>query len=243
MRLVRISSTNTDAASRATKEARMGSSKEGVEGVIGEDIPENVRVRAEIARAIREGRFHPGARLPSQRALAEEYGVARATILRAFEDLRKRGLISTVERDGTYVTDPGDRERSWLSTAWYAEEQLPSIREEELTICEKAALAIFTGRPINELLGIFFPIAGEVFTGAEWVDVYTHGSNGAVIDWGSGPTLEEVLAAMLPHQNDYTGDPCEGMPGLRVTHRGEFDVWLTWLPAKDSRLVLRRISG
>jgi DNA-binding GntR family transcriptional regulator len=43
-------------------------------------------------------------KLPSERGLAEEYGVAYTTVRHAMEILRERGFIQTVHGRGTFVT-------------------------------------------------------------------------------------------------------------------------------------------
>jgi hypothetical protein len=65
-----------------------------------------VAVADHIAARIRAGDLRPGARLPSERDLAQEYGVAYMSVRRAAEVLRERGLITTVHGKGTYVADP-----------------------------------------------------------------------------------------------------------------------------------------
>lgn len=60
-----------------------------------------VRVADHIAGRIAAGELR--ARLPPERELADEYGVAYMTIRRAMEELRKRGLIRTVHGRGTFV--------------------------------------------------------------------------------------------------------------------------------------------
>jgi DNA-binding GntR family transcriptional regulator len=61
------------------------------------------RVAGELRAAIVGGRVRPRARLPSERALAEEFGVSRATIVRAFDLLRGEGLIETRRGAGSWV--------------------------------------------------------------------------------------------------------------------------------------------
>ncbi|WP_328770565.1 GntR family transcriptional regulator [Streptomyces sp. NBC_00286] len=56
-----------------------------------------------IAEQIRTGRLRAGARLPNERALAEQYGVAVNTIRRAVRELRDQGLVITVPIKGTFV--------------------------------------------------------------------------------------------------------------------------------------------
>lgn len=58
---------------------------------------------AEIRAAILGGRLAPGARLPSSRELARELGVARATVVGAFEQLLAEGYLEGRAGSGTFV--------------------------------------------------------------------------------------------------------------------------------------------
>lgn len=60
-------------------------------------------VADELRAAIVGGRFRAGARLPSERALAAEYAVSRATIVSAFHLLRGERLIATRRGAGSWV--------------------------------------------------------------------------------------------------------------------------------------------
>ncbi|MEV8396290.1 winged helix-turn-helix domain-containing protein [Streptomyces sp. NPDC057596] len=62
-----------------------------------------MRVADAIEEEIRSGRLPVGARLPNERALATEYGVAAMTARRAIRELRERGLVTTLPSKGTYV--------------------------------------------------------------------------------------------------------------------------------------------
>ena len=72
-------------------------------------------LRAEVL----EGRLRPGARLPATRDLAQQYGLARGTVINAFEQLESEGYIEGRVGAGTYVNKvlpddllevgPGDR--------------------------------------------------------------------------------------------------------------------------------------
>ncbi|MFB7339778.1 GntR family transcriptional regulator [Streptomyces hydrogenans] len=65
-----------------------------------------VAVADHIAARIAAGELTAGARLPAERDLAKEYGVAYLTVRRAAGVLRERGLILTVHGKGTFVVDP-----------------------------------------------------------------------------------------------------------------------------------------
>jgi GntR family transcriptional regulator/MocR family aminotransferase len=60
-----------------------------------------------LAGALREeilgGRLQPGARLPATRDLASQHGLARGTIVAAFEQLRGEGYLVGAVGSGTYV--------------------------------------------------------------------------------------------------------------------------------------------
>jgi DNA-binding transcriptional MocR family regulator len=64
-------------------------------------------VTHEVAAALRgritHGELRPGLRLPSERALAQQLGVSRVTVVRALTRLRLEGLVVTRHGSGTFV--------------------------------------------------------------------------------------------------------------------------------------------
>jgi len=58
----------------------------------------------ELRSAILEGRLPPGARVPATRDLAAEYGLSRATVITAFEQLKSEGYVEGKVGAGTYVS-------------------------------------------------------------------------------------------------------------------------------------------
>jgi DNA-binding GntR family transcriptional regulator len=60
-----------------------------------------LQVAEDLAARIDRGELT--GRLPAERDLASEYGVAYGTIRRAMEVLRERGLVETVHGRGTFV--------------------------------------------------------------------------------------------------------------------------------------------
>ncbi len=64
------------------------------------------RVLAEaLSRQIASGELAPGAALPPERQLAEDFGVSRVTIRSAIKHLAREGLVDQRRGSGTYVTD------------------------------------------------------------------------------------------------------------------------------------------
>ncbi|MCW5221792.1 phosphonate metabolism transcriptional regulator PhnF [Verminephrobacter aporrectodeae] len=63
------------------------------------------RITAELTDAIGRGVYPPGQRLPSEHALAEQFGVNRHTIRRCLANLCSQGLVRITQGSGTYVED------------------------------------------------------------------------------------------------------------------------------------------
>lgn len=64
-----------------------------------------IRIAAELAEAIGSGVYPPGQRLPSEHALAGQFGVNRHTIRRSLASLCNQGLVRITQGSGTYVED------------------------------------------------------------------------------------------------------------------------------------------
>ena len=62
-------------------------------------------IRTEVLRRIRARDWPPGALIPGEETLAEEFGVARATVNRALTALAEAGVIERKKRAGTRVAE------------------------------------------------------------------------------------------------------------------------------------------
>jgi GntR family transcriptional regulator/MocR family aminotransferase len=67
-------------------------------------IPAYRWLYASLRTEILYGRLRPGARLPSTRDLADQYTLARGTIVNAFDQLRSEGYVEGSVGSGTYVS-------------------------------------------------------------------------------------------------------------------------------------------
>lgn len=65
--------------------------------------PPALQLYRALAEAIRSGRFRAGERLPGERVLCEELGVARVTLRHALTALENEGLLHSSDRSGWYV--------------------------------------------------------------------------------------------------------------------------------------------
>ena len=64
-----------------------------------------MRIATELRRRIEIGELAPGARVPSTRAIVDEWGVAMATATKVLTELRHQGLVRAVPGIGTVVAD------------------------------------------------------------------------------------------------------------------------------------------
>jgi GntR family histidine utilization transcriptional repressor len=78
-------------------------------------------VRKEVFRRIREGVWPPGAVLPTEIELAEEFGCARATVNRALRELTEEGIIERRRKSGTRVKMLPDKQARFA---------IPIVRQE-----------------------------------------------------------------------------------------------------------------
>ena len=63
------------------------------------------QLRDKISAAIIEGRIAPGTPMPSSRSLSERLGIARNTVMAAYESLQDDEFIISRERSGYFVNN------------------------------------------------------------------------------------------------------------------------------------------
>ncbi|MEO0363317.1 MAG: UTRA domain-containing protein [Pseudomonadota bacterium] len=85
------------------------------------DAPAWRTIRDEARRRIAAGDWRRGATIPTEAALAREFGCSRGTVARAMRDLADAGLVERRKRGGTRVSDAPVRQ---------ARGAIPLIREE-----------------------------------------------------------------------------------------------------------------
>jgi DNA-binding GntR family transcriptional regulator len=67
------------------------------------------QLAAVLRDRIRNGELPPGRRMPSEKDLHDEFGLARETVRRAMAVLRQEGLIEIRQGHGTFVVDTPPR--------------------------------------------------------------------------------------------------------------------------------------
>lgn len=68
-------------------------------------------IARELTRRVREGVYLPGSALPPRQELAREFGVARATLDRAVQELMRAGVLAGRHGSGTFVCGTGEEKR------------------------------------------------------------------------------------------------------------------------------------
>ena len=68
-------------------------------------MPPYQQIAADLRARIESGELAPGDMVPSITRLAQEYGVAKGTAVKALDVLRSEGLTRTVAGWGTFVAE------------------------------------------------------------------------------------------------------------------------------------------
>lgn len=69
-------------------------------------LPLYVQLRDALLREVRDGGLGPGDRFPSETAIRDRFGVSRATVRQALDDLERGGVIRKVQGLGSFVSAP-----------------------------------------------------------------------------------------------------------------------------------------
>ncbi len=67
------------------------------------------KIVEQIEAQVLEGKLHYGDRLPTERELAEKFGVSRTAVREAVKALREKGLVDSHPGRGTFITDGASR--------------------------------------------------------------------------------------------------------------------------------------
>ncbi|MBX5469564.1 MAG: FadR family transcriptional regulator [Thermoleophilaceae bacterium] len=78
-------------------------------------VSRSQQVRDQLEQAIRSGDYAVGDRLPSERELAQMFGVSRVSVREALRSLEAVGLVEVKHGAGTMVVDPAQRATRDLS--------------------------------------------------------------------------------------------------------------------------------
>jgi GntR family transcriptional repressor for pyruvate dehydrogenase complex len=179
-------------------------------------LAEQVAKRLEMA--IREGRLLPGERLPSERALSEQFAVSRPVLREGLQVLLERSLIITRAGQGTFVRDLSAELAKSPPEEWFQEHRTQvrefyearlviepecaalaadraseSQRAELMEIIDSSERAVADGQPI-------------VFTGLD-IDFHKR-----IAEMSANRLLRQMLAAII-HPDTDLRRVLHGVPG------------------------------
>jgi len=66
-------------------------------------VPRYVQLANYVQARVESGDWQPGRRLPAERDLASEWGVAYLTVRRMMRELRERGIVITTPGLGNFI--------------------------------------------------------------------------------------------------------------------------------------------
>lgn len=95
------------------------------------------------------GQLRPGDRVPSEAALAAQYGVSRATVREAFKKLSAMGVVSIRQGDGTFIRrlSAGELARPLFNALLFDSASVESLYEARKWIEAGCASLAARGRP------------------------------------------------------------------------------------------------
>ena len=95
-------------------------------------VPPYEQLRSQLAFQVRSGALAVGDRLPTVRQLANDLGIAKNTVVRAFRELEETGLVVGAGRRGTIVLAgpeaPTDRQQLIVEAAHRFHDEISTLR-------------------------------------------------------------------------------------------------------------------
>ena len=123
-------------------------------------LPRHRQLYSALKRAVLDGQFRSGNRLPSTRSLARTLGISRTTVLDAFEQLSAEGYLEGKVGSGTRVACciPGNPERASQRLSGRLARSAPRVSqrahlpiEEDLSFLQTSARPLRPGQPESSL--------------------------------------------------------------------------------------------
>ncbi|HTQ03047.1 MAG TPA: aminotransferase class I/II-fold pyridoxal phosphate-dependent enzyme [Polyangiaceae bacterium] len=161
------------------------------------------QLAARLREALSAGRIPRGARLPSSRALADQLGVARNTVVRAYEILTMEGVVESRHASGFYAASVTRATTPQLALAPIAE-SMPRSRHPPLPETPLAPSVRFAPNR-SELLYDFVPSRpnAELFPLKTWRRLLqgclAYGASSRLADYGDPGGLETLRVAIAAH--------------------------------------------
>lgn len=102
-------------------------------------------LREDILEKLRAGAWKSGDRLPTERALSEQFGISRTSVRKVLLDLKDRGVLRQIVGSGTYVTPQAGAHVGQLHQRDTARSTSPAELMEARAALEPAILEMVVG--------------------------------------------------------------------------------------------------
>jgi DNA-binding transcriptional regulator YhcF (GntR family) len=103
------------------------------------------RLAALLRARINSGELSVGQKLPSEKDLQHEYGMARETIRKALAMLRGEGLVEVRQGHGTFVRQKGETRQVRLGKGEWATTRMPTpVERQKLGLAEGVPMIVVT---------------------------------------------------------------------------------------------------
>jgi len=114
----------------------------------------------ELMEKIKAGELRTDQKLPSERELAEQYGVGRNVVREALKVLSEKGLVRVVTGKGNYVSAPGSeslrtRMEEVLDSRGFKQKDIIDAREAIEMALAKPTIEHATEQQVRQLRGIY----------------------------------------------------------------------------------------
>jgi GntR family transcriptional regulator/MocR family aminotransferase len=170
------------------------------------------QLTAALRGLIVSGGLKSGQRLPATRTLARELGVARSTVVEAFEQLASEGLVDARVGAGSYVSRALDAER--LTVQAMPAPIRPPARQERLARLMTAAAAQFADRLPHEPRAFTTAMpALDAFPMAQWSRLaarHWRSPRSAGLGYNDPLGHLPLRRAIAQHLRAYRGIACDG---------------------------------
>jgi GntR family transcriptional regulator/MocR family aminotransferase len=181
----------------------------------------NRQVDRALRRAILDGRLAPGEKLPASRALAREMGIARNTVIHAYDQLAAEGYAVTRHGAGTFVAaelpEVGsvDPPRPSAGARDGGTRRPPRLSEYGERVLRIAGARRVTWSPRRPRLPYEFRYGEPAFTDlpySTWIRAVTRRARSATrreLDYGPPTGAPELCAALAAYLRKSRGVVCE----------------------------------
>lgn len=102
-------------------------------------------LRASILEKLNSRVWRPGERLPTERALSEQYGMSRSTVRRVLQHFKSQQLITQTVGSGTYVAEQANEVLDGLQRKDAAQSTSPAELMAARLVLEPAIVEMVTG--------------------------------------------------------------------------------------------------